>query len=306
MIERRYLFPHVIELNRQAGHRLGVNVYLIEDGGEFILIDVGYEDAVEEIVDLVRQLDFPMSACKLLVATHADVDHSQGLAKAKETFRAPVGCHPSCSADLASGDTETTFARIRAQGIDIPMPKVKAERMLNEGDVIEVGELEVKVWNTPGHAPGQLAFKLGNLLFVGDNIYKDGSVGVIDAHHGSHLPDFIASLERIKADDAEYWLPPRTGVQARRRPDPAHDRSADGLSVPCRFRHLRDRLAAFEGMGRRNFGRDERRPRKLGTTVKEPFEGRSFLTQRTVTVAPSRRRLSSHFVRAVCFPPRGT
>jgi hydroxyacylglutathione hydrolase len=228
MIERRYLFPHVIELNRQAGHRLGVNVYLIEDGGEFILIDVGYEDAVEEIVDLVRQLDFPMSACKLLVATHADVDHSQGLAKAKETFRAPVGCHPSCSADLASGDTETTFARIRAQGIDIPMPKVKAERMLNEGDVIEVGELEVKVWNTPGHAPGQLAFKLGNLLFVGDNIYKDGSVGVIDAHHGSHLPDFIASLERIKADDAEYWLPSHGPVF--KRDDALIQRTIDRLT----------------------------------------------------------------------------
>jgi len=207
MTPRRYLFPNVIELNRQAGHRLGVNVYLIEDGGEFILIDVGYEDAVEEIVDLIREMDFPLSACKLLVATHADVDHSQGLAKAKEILKAPVGCHPSCAADLSAGDTETTFARIRAQGIDIPMPKVVAERMLNDGDVIDIGRLKVKVWNTPGHAPGQLAFKLGNLLFVGDNIYKDGSVGVIDAHHGSHLPDFIKSLERIKADDAEHWLP---------------------------------------------------------------------------------------------------
>ena len=54
---------------------------------------------------------------------------------------------------------------------------------------------------------GQLAFKMGNLLFVGDNIYKDGSVGVIDAHHGSNLPDFIQSLERILADDSEYLLP---------------------------------------------------------------------------------------------------
>jgi hydroxyacylglutathione hydrolase len=228
MIERRYLFPHVIELNRQAGHRLGVNVYLIEDGGEFILIDVGYEDAVEEIVDLVRQMDFPMSACKLLVATHADVDHSQGLAKAKEVFRAQVGCHPTCVADLASGDTETTFARIRAQGIDIPMPKVKAERMLNDGDVIEVGKLKVKVWNTPGHAPGQLAFKLDNLLFVGDNLYKDGSVGVIDAHHGSHLPDFIASLQRIKADDAEYWLPSHGPVF--KRDDALIQRTIDRLT----------------------------------------------------------------------------
>jgi hydroxyacylglutathione hydrolase len=228
MTPRRYLFPHVIELNRQAGHRLGVNVYLVEDGGEFILIDVGYEDAVEEIVDLVRQMDFPLSACKLLVATHADVDHSQGFAKAKEIFKAPVGCHPACVEDLATGDAETTFARIRAQGIDIPMPKVQAERMLNDGDVIEIGTLKVHVWNTPGHAPGQLAFKLDNLLFVGDNIYKDGSVGVIDAHHGSHLPDFITSLKRIKADDAEYWLPSHGPVF--KRDDALIQRTIDRLT----------------------------------------------------------------------------
>ncbi len=48
---------------------------------------------------------------------------------------------------------------------------------------------------------------MGNLLFSGDNIYKDSCVGVIDAHHGSNIPDFLKSLERIKQDDAEFLLP---------------------------------------------------------------------------------------------------
>jgi glyoxylase-like metal-dependent hydrolase (beta-lactamase superfamily II) len=207
MKQRRYLFPHVIEMNRQAGHRLGVNVYLIEDAGEFVLIDVGYEDTVEEILELIRRMDFSFSACRLVIATHADVDHSQGLARAQEVLRAPIACHAACVADLETGDVETTFARIKAQEIDLPMPTVKVDRVLNDGDVIEVGKLKIQVWSTPGHAPGQLAFKLNNLLFVGDNIYKDGSVGVIDAHHGSHLPNFISSLKRILADDSEYLLP---------------------------------------------------------------------------------------------------
>ena len=42
MLPRRYLFPHVIEMNYQARRRLGVNVYLIDGGREFLLIDVGY------------------------------------------------------------------------------------------------------------------------------------------------------------------------------------------------------------------------------------------------------------------------
>src|SRR6266550_4127172 len=84
MLARKYLFPHVIEMNYQAGRRLGVNVYLIDGGTEFLLIDIGYIDTVNEIVDLVRQMDFNLSTCKMVIATHADADHIQGIARAKE------------------------------------------------------------------------------------------------------------------------------------------------------------------------------------------------------------------------------
>ena len=50
----------------------------------------------------------------------------------------------------------------------------------------------------PRPHPGALSFKFGNLLFSGDNIYKDGCVGAIDAHHGSHIPSYIESLSRIR------------------------------------------------------------------------------------------------------------
>ena len=58
MLKRKYLFPNVIELNYQAGRRLGVNVYLIDGGSEFILIDIGFEDSLDTIVDLLRKMDF--------------------------------------------------------------------------------------------------------------------------------------------------------------------------------------------------------------------------------------------------------
>jgi glyoxylase-like metal-dependent hydrolase (beta-lactamase superfamily II) len=48
---------------------------------------------------------------------------------------------------------------------------------------------------------------MGDLLFSGDNIYRDGCVGNIDAHHGSDLPSFIKSLKRIKASDVKWLLP---------------------------------------------------------------------------------------------------
>jgi len=207
MLRRKYLFPHVIEMNYQAARRLGVNVYLIDGGSEFLLIDIGYLDTVSDIVDLIRQMDFNLSTCKMVISTHADADHIQGLARSKELLKTKVAAHPLSVEPIETGDGITTYATIKAQGIDIPMPPCKIDQLLNEGDIIKVGDQEVTVWHTPGHTAGQLSFKMGNLLFSGDNIYKDSCVGVIDAHHGSNIPDFLGSLNRIVKDDSEYLLP---------------------------------------------------------------------------------------------------
>ena len=209
MVQRKYLFPGVIELNLQAAQSFGVNIYLIDGGTEWALIDVGQDDTLGEVIELIRKLDFPLSKCKMLIATHADADHVQALAAARERLKAKTGAHPKAAAALEAGDAVQTYASIPAQGFEIDggMPACKIDVKLNEGDEIKVGKLKLKVWHTPGHTPGQLSFKLGNLLFSGDNIYKDGCVGAIDAHHGSHLPSFISSLTRIRDDDAEFLLP---------------------------------------------------------------------------------------------------
>ncbi|MFP6587115.1 MAG: MBL fold metallo-hydrolase [Pirellulaceae bacterium] len=208
MLERKPLFPNVIELNYQAGSVFVVcNVYLIYDAGEWVLIDIGYEEVVDEVVDMIRDLDFPFSKCKALIATHADVDHIQGLALLKQAIKAPVAAHPLAAVPLREADKLKTFAQIEAQGIDLPLPPVEVEQLIDDGDKIAIGGLELEVWWTPGHTDSQLSFRLGDLLFSGDNIYRDGCVGAIDAHHGSDLNAFISSLRRIRASDVKWLLP---------------------------------------------------------------------------------------------------
>ena len=205
--QRKLVFPHVIELNMQAGQLLGCNVYLVFDGNDWLLIDIGFEETVDEIVELIRQLDFPLSHCKTLIATHADADHIQGLARAKQILKTTVTGHQLAAEPLRTGDKIKTYAEIAAQNIHLEMPPVEVDCLVDEGDTIAVGSLELEVWHTPGHTDSQLAFRMGDLLFSGDNIYRDGCVGVIDAHHGSNIPDFIQSLQRIRACDAKWLLP---------------------------------------------------------------------------------------------------
>ena len=44
MLERKPVFPNIIEVNHQLGHVLGCNVYLIFDGDQWVMIDIGYEE----------------------------------------------------------------------------------------------------------------------------------------------------------------------------------------------------------------------------------------------------------------------
>jgi hydroxyacylglutathione hydrolase len=206
-LQRKYLFPHVIELNLAAGRPLGVNIYLIDGGTDYLILDIGLDDTLDEVIDLLRKMDFPLSKCQMLVATHADADHVQGLARARERLKTKTAAHPRAARLIEAGELVETYASISAQNFQIPMPPCKIDVKLKDGDVLPVGNLNLQVWHTPGHTPGQLSFKLGSLLFSGDNIYKDSCVGVIDAHHGSHIPHFIESLNRILQDDASYLLP---------------------------------------------------------------------------------------------------
>ncbi len=236
ILERQPLFPHVIELNFQARRRISCSVYLIyDDENNWTLIDLGYEDAVDDCLEIIRQLDFPFSKCVTLIASHADVDHIQGFAKAKQVLKTTVTCHPDAAGPLESGDKLATYAEIAAQDIHLEMPPVKVENLVNDGDRIKVGKLELEVWHTPGHTTGQLSFRLGNLLFSGDNLFRDGCVGAIDAHHGSSIPDFIKSLRRIRASNVEWLLPSHGPVF--RKDDELIDRTIARLET---YLHMAD------------------------------------------------------------------
>jgi hydroxyacylglutathione hydrolase len=235
MLARKPVFPHVIEMNYQAGQRLGCNVYLVFDGAEWILIDIGYEETVDEIVELIRQLDFPLAHCKTLVATHADADHIQGLSKINQLLKTKITGHPLAALPLETGDKIKTFAEIAAQNIHLEMPPVKLDTLVDEGDRIRVGKLELEVWHTPGHTDSQLSFRLGDLLFSGDNIYRDGCVGAIDAHHGSDIAAFVKSLRRIRASNVTWLLPSHGPIF--RKDDDLLDRAIARLE---RYLHMAD------------------------------------------------------------------
>jgi glyoxylase-like metal-dependent hydrolase (beta-lactamase superfamily II) len=67
-----------------------------------------------------------------------------------------------------------------------PIHGAKPDRLLKDGDLIQVGELKFEVIHSPGHSPGSICLYLREqgLLFSGDTLFK-GSIGNL------HLPTAV-------------------------------------------------------------------------------------------------------------------
>ena len=142
----------------------------------------------------------------MLIATHADADHIQGLAKLKQLLKTTVTAHPLAAAALADGDRIMTFADIKPR-ISIWRCRRQARCAGRRGRRDHGRQAETRGLAHAGPHRQPAVVSAGNLLFCGDNIYRDGCVGVIDAHHGSDIPGVPGSLKRIRASDVELLLP---------------------------------------------------------------------------------------------------
>ena len=116
-----------------------------------------------------------------ILLTHAHFDHVGGLTHLKQATNAPIYIHPDAVPML-----NETSQSARFFGIDMP-PVPPADEMLRAGQTIKVGNLQLEVLYTPGHAPGHVCFYLRehNVLFDGDVLFQ-GSIGRTDLPGGDY------------------------------------------------------------------------------------------------------------------------
>jgi len=125
----------------------GTNAYMVvcQTTGDSILVDApGEADAV------LSQL--AGTKPKYIVITHTHIDHIGALEELRAKLKIPVAVHPKDAARLPS------------------RPDIE----LNDGDIVEVGKLKLKVLHTLGHTPGSLCLLVGKYLIAGDTIFPGG------------------------------------------------------------------------------------------------------------------------------------
>ena len=133
-----------------------------------------------------------------ILLTHSHFDHVGGLAELKELSGAPIAVHPGAVPML-----ENAVLAGRMWQISIPEPPAP-DVLINDGDLIELGNLQLEVLFTPGHAPGHVCFYLASegVLFDGDVLFQQG-IGRTDLPGGDYatLMDSIHQRLMILPDE---------------------------------------------------------------------------------------------------------
>lgn len=140
----------------------GENTYLITDEatGFKAVIDPGYYD-MEVRLEIQNNIYL-----KYLLLTHGHNDHFLGVESYKNEYSAVVFAAP-----------EDDLGIMKEGGCPKP------DRLLHDGDVITLGETELKVIATPGHTAGGICFLADDIIFTGDTLFRL-SVGRTDLETG--------------------------------------------------------------------------------------------------------------------------
>src|SRR6478735_1492278 len=128
--------------------------YLIATPKGHILINSGLAESPPMIRKSVEALGFKFTDIKILLTTQAHFDHVAGLAEIKKATGAKMMVQEGDAQVLADGGA-SDFA---LKGKDILFEPIKADRILHDGDTIQIGDTKLKVLHHPGHTKGATSF----------------------------------------------------------------------------------------------------------------------------------------------------
>ena len=214
-----------------------VNVWLIDGGSEWALVDTGMhtEASMSALRGVMTSLGVEPAAVRHIICTHHHPDHFGTSGPLRDLCQGKVLLHPleaeRVGFFLPRARSAEAAAFFRGHGIpldrfmDVPTPgqfwaglyvPATPDLPLDDDDEIRVGHRTVRVVWTPGHAPGHCCLHVPDVkaLIVGDHLLPKISphVGVYPDGPENPLGDYLASLDKVARLDVDLILPAHGGV----------------------------------------------------------------------------------------------
>ena len=187
-----------------------LSVFLITTDDGHILINTGLRDSTQMIRDNIESLGFKLEDVKILLTQQAHWDHTAALAEIKEITDAEIWATVRDARVLEDGGfSDPHFGgRQSFQPVDV-------DRIIRDGEIIRLGELEVTVHHHPGHTEGSSSYSMVvtgendqkyNVLIANMGTINNGKKLTIDPTYDGVAEDFLATYQRQKQMDVDVWV----------------------------------------------------------------------------------------------------
>ena len=150
----------------------------------------------DSVSELLKAADDERVVIEWVLETHVHADHLSGapLIKQRTGAKVAIGEHVR--------EVQTIFRPIfgaddlKADGSDF-------DRLLGDGERLEVGGLDIEVMYTPGHTPACVSYRIGNAVFVGDTLFMPDYGTARTDFPGGDARQLYRSIQKILS------LPPK-------------------------------------------------------------------------------------------------
>ena len=184
--------------------------HLIESDAGLVLIDAGSPGQERGVLRAMQGLH--RDDLRLILITHAHLDHYGSAAALKRETGAPVAIHAADAEAMAGGETRLGSVRYWGHAVKLILPWVKrwvgpepvqADVLLADGDDLQEFGLSAKVIHTPGHTPGSCSVIVdGAIAFVGDLVSPMGwpHAQILYADDWAQLSRSLRTLQALQPD----------------------------------------------------------------------------------------------------------
>ena len=200
---------------RVIGNLYGVgsydlSVFLITTDDGHILINTGLRDSTQMIRNNIESLGFRLEDVKILLTQQAHWDHTAALAEIKEITGAEIWATVRDARVLEDGG----FSDPHFGGRESFRP-VDVDKIIRDGEVIRLGELELTVHHHPGHTEGSSSYSMAvigedeeeyNVLVANMGTINNGKNLTVDPTYTGVAEDFIATYEKQKQLEVDVWV----------------------------------------------------------------------------------------------------
>ena len=168
-----------------------VSAYLVTTSDGLVLLDAGFPQTVDALVENIRSLGLKPESIKYILVSHSHIDHFGGAGRVKELTGARV---VMSAEDWKAVDEQQEAAQKGGRDLGVRLVR---DIVKGEGDSLQVGDTAFKFYFTPGHSPGALSTEFK--VFDRGKEYRALSPGGMGMQFSAEwTAAYIKSLEHLK------------------------------------------------------------------------------------------------------------